>query len=149
MLVGISAKAQEGLAVDTVFQKYSMMKGSIFISLAKDVLGEETEIDRYKCLILDDNSEIAKEITDAIMRDRFKRDKSGKEGAEQIKYKVKDGKTAALSYRLARGGYPFFEYLLYSNKNGRMTLIYIRGDFLNLDKELIKIQNLFIKLQKK
>ncbi|MCL1937637.1 MAG: hypothetical protein FWF52_04485 [Candidatus Azobacteroides sp.] len=64
----------------------------------------------------------------------------------------KDGKIETGYYCIEKkDDSPFFQYILFSQKNRKMTLIYLRGDFppSQLEEELHKLKDLFIKVNNK
>jgi len=136
--------AQKGLSIDTVFNDYGKQEGSILIELAKDVLGHHTKINRYKSLILPSNSGIVDSTLEAIRID-------SKDGSILMESK-KDGKIETGYYCLKKkGNSPDYEYILFTNKSKKMTLIYIKGHFPpnRLEEELDKLKDLFIKVNNK
>ncbi|MDR1380850.1 MAG: hypothetical protein LBJ47_05150 [Tannerella sp.] len=138
------ANAQGGLRVDGIFDGYGRQKGAVLIELAKDVLGRHTRISRYRSLTIPVDSAAVRTTLDAIRTDL----KNGTVLAES----QKDGMTETGYYHLSeKTGRPENEYILFSAKSPKMTLIYIRGDFppSRLEDELGKLKDLFIKVDNK
>jgi hypothetical protein len=144
---------REAFSIDTVFDKYSKMKGVTMLNLAKDVLEKDTHVDRYKCLIINgDNvnlnfSDITGEIELAIKKDFHRRNDLGNQSV--IRESITNGQLQTVYYMLAREPFAPFEYILYSKKNRKITLIYLKGNFGEgmLDYELKQLKNLFIKIK--
>ncbi|MDR0699366.1 MAG: hypothetical protein LBG28_09170 [Tannerella sp.] len=138
------ANAQKSLHVNEIFDNYGKQKKAILIELAKDVLGNNTCINRYKSLTIPADPIIIRLTVNAIRLDLAK--------GEILMESQKDGITEAGYYHLAKTtGWTENEYLLFSAKSHKMTLIYIRGDFppSHLKKELDKLKDLFIKVNDK
>jgi hypothetical protein len=147
LLSSMTANAQESLSIDTIFGKYGKMKGSTMINLAKDVLGKNTRVDRYKCLITFSSPDIVKETEEAISMDFAGRKKRNNQLI--LKELIENGTIGTVYYLLEKEeDSPYYEYILYSNKNHRVTLIYIKGRFPydQLEYELNILKNLFIKI---
>jgi hypothetical protein len=149
------AQAQEILSIDTLFGKYGKTKGATMLNLAKDVLGDNSRVVRYKCLIINGNNEtlplndIAENAEDAMKKDYNRKQELGNRNV--IFESTVDGRLQTVYYLLSReSDSPFYEYILYSNNNRKITLIYIKGRFpeKQLDYELSQLKNLFIKIKK-
>jgi hypothetical protein len=144
------AQAQETLSIDTLFGKYGKTKGATMLNLTKDVLGDDSRVVRYKCLIINNNDLLLSDIAeDAMKKDYNRRKELGNQNV--IRESTVDGRLQTVYYLLAREpDSPFYEYILYSNKNRKITLIYIKGRFPEeqLDYELSLLKNLFIKIKK-
>jgi hypothetical protein len=139
-----SAGAQNGRHIDAIFDEYGKQQGAVLIELAKDVLGRHSRIDRYKSLAIPINPDIVRLTLTAIRADL----KDGKILMES----QKDGITETGYYHLPRtGNLQEYEYILFSSKSRKMTLIYIRGDFppARLELELDKLKDLFIRINNK
>ncbi|MDR2385756.1 MAG: hypothetical protein LBD80_08905 [Tannerella sp.] len=150
MLVISSAGAQKGLSVDTLFNDYGRSHGSVLINLGKDVLGEHTQIDRYKCLVINAETNLALRIEKAIRHDFVKRGCYG--NGIIIKEIHKNGHLSNASYALGKDNISVVtEYILYSRNNDKITLVYLSGRFTSrqLNSELDKLKNLFIKVYNK
>jgi hypothetical protein len=139
-----SVKAQQDLNINVIFEKYGKRDGSVLIELANDVLKNYTKINRYKSMIIPFDAEIADICTDAIAKDI-------KNGSIMMESK-KDGKTQTAYYCLPKNNdSQNSEYILFTNKNQKITLIYLRGNFkpARLERELNELQKLFIKVNNK
>jgi hypothetical protein len=150
ILPGISLQAQDELNIGKIFNDYGKQEGSILIGLAKDVLGDNTRIDRYKSLIISPDTAILRATREAIKADFVKNGQYGN-GIILIESK-KDGKIESASYSLGKDeNSSSYEYILFTVKSKKMTLIYIRGNFppKQLESELDKLKNLFIKANNK
>jgi hypothetical protein len=144
LFAAFSANAQKNLNIEKVFETYGKQDGSILIELAQDVLKNNTKINRYKSMIIDFDSQIADFCTTAIEKDI-------KNGSIMMELK-KDGKTETAYYCLPKTeNNPDYEYILFTNKNQKITLIYVRGVFepKQLEKELNELKSLFIKVNNK
>lgn len=136
--------AQQGLAIDSVFNEYGKKEGSILIELAKDVLGNHTRIAKYKSLIREDDAPAYDAILAAVEKDLA----NGVKLAET----KKDGRIETGYYCLKKSAdSPTYEYILFKNKRDKTTLVYVRGNFppKELEKELSKLKDLFIKVNNK
>ncbi|MDR1984232.1 MAG: hypothetical protein LBQ28_05350 [Prevotellaceae bacterium] len=144
LLVFISASAQKNLNIKTVFENYGKQEGSVLIELAKDVLTHYTKISQYKSMIIPFDPKIADICTDAIAKDIIN-------GNIMMESK-KGGKTETAYYCLhKKENVSDYEYILFTNKNRKITLIYLSGNFEpeQLENELNKLKNLFIKVNNK
>jgi len=144
LLTSSFVSAQEDLNIETLFNDYGKKEGSVLIELAKDVLGNHTRISHYKSLIFSPSQEVVKEIEEAIRNDI--------EGGSKLVESKKDGKIEAAYYCLKKEtDSSFYQYILYNNKSGKVTLIYVKGKFPpeRLEKELGKLKDLFIKVNNK
>jgi hypothetical protein len=144
LLSCLSGNAQKNLNIETIFNDYGKKEGSILIELAKDVLGEHTRIRRYKSLGIPSDSAIIRVTIESIQKDL-------KDGRILMESK-KNGNLEIGYYCLTKDDRAKeHEYILFTNKSKKMTLIYICGRFppRNLDDELSKLKNLFIKVNNK
>ena len=137
------AGAQNNLNIETIFQDHGKQKGAILIELAKDVLSGHTQISRYKSLILPSDTGIVNATINAIQKDL----KNGKILMEN----KKDGKIETGYYWVKRQDSTDYEYILFTDKSQKMTLIYLKGAFPpdQLNDELNKLKDLFIKVNNK
>jgi len=143
LLIYTFAGAQNNLNIETIFQDHGKQKGAIFIELAKDVLSDHTQISRYKSLILPSDTGVVNATINAIQKDL----KNGKILMEN----KKDGKIETGYYSLKRQNSTDYEYILFTDKSQKMTLIYLKGTFPpdQLEDELNKLKDLFIKVNNK
>lgn len=150
MLPGLLAHGQEDLNISKIFGDYGKQEGSVLIELAKDVLGNHTKINRYKSLIIPSDSSILRTTREAILNDFTQKENYGN-GVILMESK-KDGKVESATYALGKEeNSKVYEYILFMNKSKKMTLIYIKGNFppQQLEEELSKLKNLFIKVNDK
>ncbi|GHV57401.1 hypothetical protein FACS1894182_06130 [Bacteroidia bacterium] len=144
LLAYFTASAQKDLNIDAIFDACGKQEGSILIELGKDVLGGHTQIKRYKSLIVSSDTAMIRATEEAIANDA--------RGGRVLMESRKDGAIEAVSYCLKKDKKtPEYEYILFSNKSAKMTLIYVRGNFPpeQLENELSKLKNLFIKVHNK
>jgi len=135
--------AQEHLKIKSIFDKYGKLEGSVLVQLSSDVLSQGSNISFYKSLIITQNKEIETEILNAV-----KADVKNKVIVSEVK---KNGKIESGSYYLGNNTSPTSEFILYKNKGGKITLVYLKGDFPSghLDYELRKLKDLFIYVNNK
>jgi len=149
-LAALSAGAQTGLSVDTIFGDYGKKQGSVMIDLAKDVLGEHTRIIRYKCLIINTEAVSAQRIGEAAVNDFTNHSRYG--NGVIIKQIYENGLLRSATYSLGKEQpTDVNQYILYSRRNDKTTLVYLTGHFSpdRLNGELNKLKNLFIKVNNK
>jgi hypothetical protein len=150
LLCALNLSAQQGLSVDSIFNDYGKQHGSVLLNLGKDVLGGNSNIERYKCLIIKDKKEAATKIRQAVKDDYDRR--SVYRNGIIFKEITENGTLRNASYCLgARPPVRTREYLLFSVANDKITLIYLTGRFRpgDLNKELSKLKDLFIKVNNK
>jgi hypothetical protein len=144
LLACLSAGAQKRLNIEVVFENYGKKEGSILIELSKDALGNYTKINRYQSLIINSDPGIADICAMAIINDI-------KDGSIMLESK-KGGKIETAYYCLKKDeNVDEYEYILFTNKKQKITLIYLKGDFKPkfLETELNRLKNLFIKVNNK
>jgi hypothetical protein len=144
LLAYLFSNAQNDRHIETIFADYGKQKGSILIELGKDVLGGHTKIRRYKSLIVPSDSAIVNATLKAIQQDI--------ENGSILQESKKDGAIETGYYCLKKQeDSSANEYILFTHKAKKMTLIYIRGNFRpdQLEEELDKLKNLFIKVNNK
>ncbi|MDR3251159.1 MAG: hypothetical protein LBT42_05795 [Tannerella sp.] len=140
-LPGIWMHAQKDLSIKTVFDDYGKQEGSVMIELAKDVLSDNTKISHYKSLITSSDSKTVKAIEEAVQKDL--------EGGSILLESKKDGQMETACYCLKKeSNSPVYEYILFKNKSGKITLLYVKGYFppQDLEQELGELKGLFIKI---
>jgi hypothetical protein len=145
LLAHWTAGAQANLNIDAIFDAYGKQGGSILIELGKDVLGSHTQIKRYKSLIIPSDTAMIRQTEEAIANDT--------KGGRTLMESRKGGTVETASYCLKKkdAKTPEYEYILFSGKSQKMTLIYVRGNFPpeRLESELRRLKNLFIKVNNK
>jgi hypothetical protein len=138
--------AQQGLNIEQIFRDYGKKEGSVQIELAKDVLGDHTKLNRYKSLIVLSNSIVLDAMRKAMQTD------FDDKGGSIIKKSLKDGKLIETTYCLKKNNRsPDYEYILFTVKEEKITLVYLRGEFPPdcLTNELQNLKNLFIEVNNK
>ena len=144
-LVGTAfSMAQTNLNVNDVFDRYGKQEGSVLVQLASDILSQGgSKITFYKSLIIDDLPHIKQDIQNAI-----KADVEGKIIISEVK---KNGQIESCSYYLGKDKSSKSEFILYSNKGRKITVVYLKGNFspAHLDNELKKLKDLFIYVNNK
>jgi hypothetical protein len=146
-LPGLLANAQDGLNISKIFDDYGKQEGSVLIELAKDILGNHTRISHYKSLIISSDSTLVRKTGEFILADY-----SQKANGLILMESKRNGRVESASYCLGKAEHSsVYEYILLKNKSQKMTLIYIKGNFSpgQLDEELSKLKNLFIKVNNK
>ena len=136
--------AQKDLHIEDLFRDYGKQEGSVLIELAKDVLGNRTKISRYKSLIIPSDTSIANIVMKSIQADL--------NGGKVLMESTKNGNIETGYYLLKKNDdSSTHEYILFTNKSSKITLIYIKGDFPpdRLERELEKLKDLFIKVNNK
>jgi len=144
LLACFAVSAQNGRSIGAIFDEYGKREGSIMIELGKDVLGSRTQIKRYKSLMIPSDTAMLRLTKEAIANDI-------KEGRKLFESR-KDGKIESVSYCLKKDEQTSeYEYILFSDKSRKMTLIYVRGNFPpeRLESELRRLKDLFIKVNNK
>ena len=133
--------AQNKLHIETLFDDYGKQEGSILIELGKDVLGNHTRITRYKSLIISTDKQTEDVIIEAIKKDIV--------GGKILIESTKNGREKKAYYSLKKGKKTvLYEYILFTTKNAKTTLVYVKGNFApdQLQQELEKLRGLFIKV---
>lgn len=143
-LFSASALAQEHLRIKDIFDKYGKREGSILVQLSTDILSPKSNITFYKSLIISYSPVIESEITTALKTDI--------EDRIIISEVKKNGRIESGSYFLGNeNSKNTNEFILYSIKDSKITLVFLRGDFSSkkLDHELKKLKDLFIYINNK
>jgi hypothetical protein len=140
-----AAHGQKDLHVNSLFRDYGRQHGAIMIELARDVLGNHTKIGFYKSMTVPAETDRVQLIEETVRRDVAN-------GVTLMEY-VRGGRIEKAYYLLERSGDATadYEYILFTNKSGRITLIYVTGNFTpaQLTDELDKLKDLFIKVNNK
>lgn len=140
----LNALAQGGLHVESIFNEYGKIEGSIMIELNEDVLSWHTGIKKYKSLSFEADEATESKVLEAYFKDV--------DLGTCINHSKKDGKHLMMTFCLKKSDDSSQnKYLLYKNKDNVITLIYIRGYFppRKLEKEMNKLKDLFIKVNNK
>jgi hypothetical protein len=143
LLAAWTAQAQKGLQIETIFRDYGKQQGSTMIVLAKDVLGDNTKIERYQSLMLPMDTAVYAAVEKAVAQDIAK----GKILSEVRN----DGRIESAIYWLTPEKSGRNEYILLSVKKKKLTLIYVEGCFPpdNLKIEITLLQSLMISITNK
>lgn len=144
LLPAIMTHAQSDLNIEKIFNNYGKQEGSILIELGNDVLGGHTQINTYKSLITASDPKVI-EVTEKALETDVER-------GSKLLESIKDGKLETGYYFLRKNNDTYeHEYILFKNKSKKMTLIYLKGTFPpeQLEKELNKLKDLFIKVNNK
>ena len=136
--------AQEPPEIEQIFEQYGKQQGSVLVELSTDVLGSHTKMTYYKSLITAYDPKIQNTFLQAIEKYMA--------AGTKLMESQKDGQIETGYYFLGREGKnQEYEYILYKNKSGKITLIFVRGKFppSQLEKELDKLKDLFIYVNNK
>lgn len=120
LLCSAGLHAQQGLQIESVFQKYGNRKGATYVELSK-MLSKEWDIDHYKSL------KLAK--AEKALPDIYRSLEADKQHARKIKEVVSDGQILSGYYQLPGVKDGVNRFILFrTGKKGDATLIYIEGD---------------------
>ena len=108
------ARAQQGLQIASVFQKYGKQKGVTMVELSNEML-ETYQMTLYKSLVFKDVEEALPTILNCLDADKKK--------AKKVKEVVAGGQIQSGYYQL-----PHRFILFKTGKKGSATLIYIEGE---------------------
>lgn len=126
-------QAQEGLHIQTIFEKYGKSKGSTMVVLSGKAL-YNYRLDKYQGITLKYNKNSLSEIQQSLEVD--------KKDAVQIKEIITGGIITAGYYQLNDENHPINRYILFKmGDDGTATLIYMEGG--SESEELVN--KLFIK----
>lgn len=113
-------RAQQGLQIASVFQKYGNQKGATYVELSK-MLSKNWDITHYQSLKLAKAEKALPEIYRCLEADR--------EHAKKIKEVVTDGQIQSGYYQLPPLQNKTNRFILFRlGKKGEATLIYIEGE---------------------
>ena len=114
------ARAQQGLQIASVFQKYGNEKGATYVELSK-MLSKTWDITHYQSLKLSKAEKALPDIYRCLEADR--------EYAKKIKEVVTDGRIQSGYYQLPPVKDQTNRFILFRlGKKGEATLIYIEGE---------------------
>ena len=117
-------KAQQGLQIASVFQKYGKQKGVTMVELSNEML-ETYQMTLYKSLVFKDVEEALPDILNCLEADKRK--------ARKVKEVVAGGQIQSGYYQLPQLKEDVNRFILFkTGKKGSATLIYIEGE-LNAD----------------
>ena len=113
------ARAQQGLQIASVFQKYGKQKGVTMVELSNEML-ETYQMTLYKSLVFKDVEEALPTILNCLDADKKK--------AKKVKEVVAGGQIQSGYYQLPQLKEDVNRFILFkTGKKGSATLIYIEG----------------------
>ena len=116
----LAAKAQQGLQIATVFQKYGKQKGVTMVELSNEML-EGYQMALYKSLSFKDAEEALPTILRSLEADKKK--------AKKVKEVVSGGQIQSGYYQLPQLKEDINRFILFkTGKKGNASLIYIEGE---------------------
>ena len=114
------ARAQQGLQISSVFQKYGKQKGVTMVELSNEML-ETYQMTLYKSLVFKDVEEALPTILNCLDADKKK--------AKKVKEVVAGGQIQSGYYQLPQLKEDVNRFILFkTGKKGSATLIYIEGE---------------------
>ena len=114
------ARAQQGLQIASVFQKYGKQKGVTMVELSNEML-ETCHMTLYKSLVFKDVEEALPTILNCLDADKKK--------AKKVKEVVAGGQIQSGYYQLPQLKEDVNRFILFkTGKKGSATLIYIEGE---------------------
>ena len=114
------ARAQQGLQIASVFQKYGKQKGVTMVELSNEML-ETYQMTLYKSLVFKDVEEALPTILNCLDADKMK--------AKNVKEVVAGGQIQSGYYQLPQLKEDVNRFILFKiGKKGSATLIYIEGE---------------------
>ena len=114
------ARAQQGLQIASVFQKYGKQKGVTMVELSNEML-ETYQMTLYKSLVFKDVEEALPTILNCLDADKKK--------AKKVKEVVAGGQIQSGYYQLPQLKEDVNRFILFkTGKTGSATLIYIEGE---------------------
>lgn len=113
-------RAQHGLQIASVFQKYGKQKGVTMVELSNEML-ETYQMTLYKSLVFKDVEEALPDILNCLEADKRK--------ARKVKEVVAGGQIQSGYYQLPQLKEDVNRFILFkTGKKGSATLIYIEGE---------------------
>ena len=113
-------RAQQGLQIASVFQKYGKQKGVTMVELSNEML-ETYQMTLYKSLVFKDVEEALPDILNCLEADKRK--------ARKVKEVVAGGQIQSGYYQLPQLKEDDNRFILFkTGKKGSATLIYIEGE---------------------
>ena len=114
------ARAQQGLQIASVFQKYGKQKGVTMVELSNEML-ETYQMTLYKSLVFKDASDALPTILRCLEADKKK--------AKKVKEVVSNGQIKSGYYQLPQLKEDVNRFILFkTGKKDSATLIYIEGE---------------------
>ena len=116
------ARAQQGLQIASVFQKYGKQKGVTMVELSNEML-ETYQMTLYKSLVFKDVEEALPTILNCLDADKKK--------AKKVKEVVAGGQIQSGYYQLPQLKEDVNRFILFkTGKKGSATLIYIEASWM-------------------
>ena len=113
-------RAQQGLQIASVFQKYGKQKGVTMVELSNEML-ETYQMTLYKSLVFKDVEEALPDILNCLEADKRK--------ARKVKEVVAGGQIQSGYYQLPQLKEDVNRFILFkTGKKGSATVIYIEGE---------------------
>lgn len=113
-------RAQQGLQIASLFQKYGKQKGVTMVELSNEML-ETYQMTLYKSLVFKDVEEALPDILNCLEADKRK--------ARKVKEVVAGGQIQSGYYQLPQLKEDVNRFVLFkTGKKGSATLIYIEGE---------------------
>ncbi|MCY6344781.1 MULTISPECIES: DUF6108 family protein [Bacteroides] len=113
-------RAQQGLQIASIFQKYGKQKGVTMVELSNEML-ETYQMTLYKSLVFKDVEEALPDILNCLEADKRK--------ARKVKEVVAGGQIQSGYYQLPQLKEDVNRFILFkTGKKGSATLIYIEGE---------------------
>ena len=113
-------RAQQGLQIASVFQKYGKQKGVTMVELSNEML-ETYQMTLYKSLVFKDVEEALPDILNCLEADKRK--------ARKVKEVIAGGQIQSGYYQLPQLKEDVNRFILFkTGKKGSATLIYIEGE---------------------
>ena len=113
-------RAQQGLQIASVFQKYGKQKGVTMVELSNEML-ETYQMTLYKSLVFKDVEEALPDILNCLEADKRK--------ARKVKEVVAGGQIQSGYYQLPQLKEDVNRFIIFkTGKKGSATLIYIEGE---------------------
>lgn len=117
-------RAQQGLQIASVFQKYGKQKGVTMVELSNEML-ETYQMTLYKSLVFKDVEEALPDILNCLEADKRK--------ARKVKEVVAGGQIQSGYYQLPQLKEDVNRFILFkTGKKGSATLIYIEGELMQM-----------------
>lgn len=113
------ARAQQGLQIASVFQKYGKQKGVTMVELSNEML-ETYQMTLYKSLVFKDVEEALPTILNCLDADKKK--------AKKVKEVVAGGQIQSGYYQLPQLKEDVNRFILFKTGKSSATLIYIEGE---------------------
>lgn len=113
-------RAQSGLKIATIFEKYGKQRGVAMVELSADML-DTYGMDLYKSITIKESHKALPEIRYCL--------ESDKRGAKKIKEIMASGQLVSGYYQLPSKKEEVNRFILFKlAKNGTSTLVYIEGE---------------------